>query len=156
MSHSAITSIEALQASYHSLIPISAHMGMCVDSYDGQTLSVSAPLENNINHQLSAFGGSLFSLAALAGWGILQLKLGELGVQGNTVIAGGDASYRQPVFETLRCRCTLPSEYDAFATQLVQNGKASLTLQSRFHLTSSPESDAMTFNGKYAVRLNQD
>ena len=140
MSHSAITSIEALQASYHSLIPISAHMGMCVDSYDGQTLSVSAPLENNINHQLSAFGGSLFSLAALAGW----------------VIAGGDVSYRQPVFETLRCRCTLPSEYDAFATQLVQNGKASLTLQSRFHLTSSPESDAMTFNGKYAVRLNQD
>ncbi|MDG1206807.1 MAG: YiiD C-terminal domain-containing protein [Pseudomonadales bacterium] len=156
MSHPPITSIEDLQSSYHSLIPISAHMGMSVEAYDGRSLSVSAPLENNINHQLSAFGGSLFSLAALAGWGILQLKLAELGVQGNTVIAGGDVSYQQPVFETLRCRCTLPPEYDAFASHLVQNGKASLILQSQFHLASSPETAAMTFNGKYAVRLDRD
>ena len=47
--------IESLQHAYHTLIPISQHMGIQVVSYDGSCLRVTAPLANNINHQQSAF-----------------------------------------------------------------------------------------------------
>ena len=94
-------SIEALQQAYQTLIPISQHMGIQAVSYDGQCLRVTAPLANNINHQQSAFGGSLFSLVALAGWGLLQLKITELGLDCTTVIAGGEVGYQVPVVAEL-------------------------------------------------------
>ncbi|MBQ73546.1 MAG: hypothetical protein CMQ20_00820 [Gammaproteobacteria bacterium] len=57
-----------------------------------------APLANNINHQQSAFGGSLFLLSALVGWGLLQLKLTVLNLTANPVIAGGGVL---PLFKSL-------------------------------------------------------
>ncbi|HIG40467.1 MAG: YiiD C-terminal domain-containing protein [bacterium] len=143
-----ISSIELLVEAYHTLIPISQHMGITVDAYDGNSLTIKAPLENNINHQNSAFGGSLFSLAALAGWGIIQLKLSELNLSANTVIAGGDVSYSAPVFEELVCQCRLPDEYDTFVDRLKSKGRASITLQSNFMVDASI---AMAFSGRYVV-----
>ena len=141
----------SLEHAYHSLIPISAHMGITVAAYDGNSLTIKAPLENNINHQRSAFGGSLFSLSALAGWGIIQLKLAELGLTGNTVIAGGEVGYAAPVFEELVCSCTLPTGYTEFASALQTRGKGSIRLQSSFLVEQRP---AMEFSGKYVVFID--
>ena len=141
--------IESLQQAYHRLIPISEHMGIRVVSYDGECLRVTAPLANNINHQQSAFGGSLFSLVALAGWGILQLKTAELGLDCNTVIAGGEVGYHLPVFTELVCECRLPSSYSDFASRLTNTGKASILLDTGILLD---DASAMTFSGKYVVR----
>jgi len=141
--------IESLQHAYHTLIPISQHMGIQVVSYDGSCLRVTAPLANNINHQQSAFGGSLFSLVALAGWGILQLKTTELELDCNTVIAGGEVGYHLPVFAELVCECRLPDDYAAFASRLTDTGKASILLDTGIVLDGA---SAMTFSGKYVVR----
>ncbi|MCB1644395.1 MAG: YiiD C-terminal domain-containing protein [Pseudomonadales bacterium] len=141
---------QALEETCHSLIPISQAMGLRVDAYDGQRLRLSAPLANNINHQQSAFGGSLFSLSALAGWGILQLKMTELGLDTNTVIAGGDVSYDKPVFGQLICVCELPAGYTTFTEKLRERGKASLAMQTRIIVN---DETAMTFSGKYVVLL---
>ncbi|MDZ7686597.1 MAG: YiiD C-terminal domain-containing protein [Gammaproteobacteria bacterium] len=67
-----IASPEKLEAAYHELIPISGYMGIRVKSWADGRLVLSVPLAPNINHQGSGFGGSLFSVAALAGWGILH------------------------------------------------------------------------------------
>ena len=123
-------------------------MGVKVESYDGQTLVLVAPLASNINHQGSAFGGSLFSLSALVGWGIIQLKLGELGINANAVLAGSEVSYQKPVFDRLLCRCTLPEEYPHFMDKLASEGKASIKLQAEILLASVP---AMIFKGKFVV-----
>ena len=125
-------------------------MGITAKSYDGNKLVLTAPLAANINHQQSAFGGSLFSVSALAGWSILQLKLAELGMKANTVIAGGDVGYALPVFEDIRCEICLPDNDSGFATKLQESGRASLLLTSEIFLQSKPDS-AMTFNGKYVV-----
>ena len=52
-------------------------MGIRVAAYDGTSLKLTAPLAPNINHKSTAFGGSLYSLAVLCGWGIVHLKLAE-------------------------------------------------------------------------------
>jgi len=144
-----IHDLATLQAALHTLIPISKHMGIEARAYDGRRLVLSAPLANNINHQQSAFGGSLFSLSALAGWGILQLKLAEMKVKANTVIAGGDVSYSQPVFKTLHCEIELPPAYPAFRDKFLETGKASILLTSNILLDGQ---SAMAFSGKYVVR----
>lgn len=150
----AITDLASLQSALHSLIPISAHMGITATHYDGHRLVLTAPLQANINHQMSAFGGSLFSVSALAGWSILQLKLGELGIAANTVIRGGDVGYTAPVFEDLVCEIELPDDYPSFAEKLQSSGRASLFLTSAIKLTASEDS-AMNFHGKYVVKVLQ-
>ena len=49
-------------------IPLARHIGVRVVEFDGSSLALGAPLAANSNHKGTAFGGSLFSLAVLAGW----------------------------------------------------------------------------------------
>lgn len=142
----------SLEAAYHSQIPISAHMGIRVTSWANDSLLLRAPLANNINHQQSAFGGSLFSIAALAGWGLLQLKLNSVNIKTNTVIADGDVSYRRPVFTDFECRCTLPASYAAFEATLRQKGKSALILTPQILVEGEV---AMNFSGRYVVSVTE-
>lgn len=146
-----ITDLESLQIALHELIPVSGFMGIKAVSYDGNKLVLEAPLAPNVNHQMSAFGGSLFSVSALAGWSLMQLKLAELKLTANTVIAGGDVGYSAPVFEDIRCEISLPNTYSEFAERLKANGKASLQLTSGILLKDQTE-PAMAFSGKYVIR----
>lgn len=123
-------------------------MGLRVVDYDGKCLTLSAPLSNNINHQLSAFGGSQFSIAALAGWGLLELKMSELGVEADIVIAGGDVSYRAPVLEDFTCRCELPESWPAFVDRFSSRGKASVVLTPTVFVQDEA---AMELTGTYVV-----
>ncbi|MEX2327439.1 MAG: YiiD C-terminal domain-containing protein [Pseudomonadales bacterium] len=138
----------SLETVFHELIPISKQMGICVVSYDGQSLELAAPLAANVNHQQSAFGGSLFSIAALAGWGMIQLKLNEMHLDCNTVIGKGEVTYKRPVFDDFRCRCCLPESYPAFASALKESGKASISLEAVVSVDGKP---AMTLTGQYVV-----
>ncbi|MBL4680215.1 MAG: YiiD C-terminal domain-containing protein [Pseudomonadales bacterium] len=144
-----IDSVHSLEKALHDLIPISQAMGISVVHYDGTLLRLKAPLSNNINHQQTAFGGSLFSIAALSGWGLIQLKLAELNIQANTVIAGGNVSYSKPVSKDLICECRLESSYQSFVTRLQTTGKASLILQPEIILA---DENAMSFSGKFVVK----
>lgn len=146
-----IRDLEDLQAALADLIPITTHMGLTADHYDGQKLILRAPLAPNVNHQRSAFGGSLFSVSALAGWSILQLKLGEQNLSANTVIKGGDVSYTAPVFEDIRCELTLPASFDDFFPRLQSLGRASIVLTSEIFIGNEREV-AMQFTGKYVVK----
>ncbi|HEY4646420.1 MAG TPA: thioesterase domain-containing protein [Steroidobacteraceae bacterium] len=91
-------------------IPLARHIGMRVVQFDGHTLVLSAPLAVNSNHKGTAFGGSLFSLAVLAGWGLITLKLAERGVEGELVIQESRVSYLLPVTGELVARASLPDD----------------------------------------------
>lgn len=147
-----IDSARSLESALHELIPISKAMGVHVVDYDGEMLRLAAPLANNINHQQSGFGGSLFSLAALAGWGILQLKLNELPLTCNTVIADGRVVFTRPVFADFECSCRLPPEYAAFRETLVGGGRATLMLDAAIEVNGKT---AMTLTGRYVVTPSQ-
>lgn len=127
-------------------------MGIKVVSYDGQQLILSAPLENNINHQGSGFGGSLFSVAALSGWGLLQMKMSELEIVANTVIAGGEVGYSAPVYADFTCQCSIPAEdeWKAFLDKLRSAKKASIKLKPEIHCQNRV---CMGFEGNYVLAL---
>lgn len=145
-------SADSLESICHHLIPISAAMGVRVESYANERLILSAPLANNINHQESAFGGSLFSLAALAGWGILQLELTARSLNANVVIADGEVSYRRPVFSDFKCVCDFPEAAAQALDTLSTNGKTALTLTPRIEVDGKL---AMELKGNYVLSLTQ-
>ncbi|HKE43757.1 MAG TPA: YiiD C-terminal domain-containing protein, partial [Steroidobacteraceae bacterium] len=63
--------IGRLKAWMNAEIPLTRHIDVRIAGYDQDTLTLLAPLAANSNHKGTAFGGSLFSLAVLAGWGLL-------------------------------------------------------------------------------------
>ncbi len=100
-----MTPAAQLERTLHEDIPLTRSMGLRVAGYDGATLQLAAPLAPNFNHKLTAFGGSLFSVAVLCGWGALHLKLAEAGVHKHIVIQESTIRYLLPVTDDIRAEC---------------------------------------------------
>ena len=78
--------IRKLQELLNSEIPLTNAIGIKVVDYNDCGLTLSAPLKNNINHKCTAFGGSLYSVSVLSGWGLIYLLLNKYNLKGHIVI----------------------------------------------------------------------
>jgi thioesterase domain-containing protein len=117
-----------IQELLHSKIPITRAMGVWVEDYDGERLTLSAPLDLNVNHLGTAFGGSLNALAVLCGYGLLWLELQD--TECHIVIRESSVSYERPVRGDLRAVCVRP-EAEALAQfkhAFHQKGRARISL----------------------------
>lgn len=87
-----------LESILHHDIPLTRDMGLKVLDWHDQQLRLHLPLDVNVNHKSTMFGGSLYCGAVLAGWGWLHLRLREEGIEdGHIVIQEGQISYPLPV-----------------------------------------------------------
>jgi len=148
----AIDSAEELEKTFHQLIPISKSMGVTVVDYTENSLTLGAPLLENINHQNSAFGGSLFSLSALTGWGILQIQLSRLSLDCNTVVANATVNYSRPVFDDLRCTVELTENKQKRFEELLETVSQVIDLDARIE---SRGEIAMTSTATYHIKVRQ-
>lgn len=89
--------VQDLQALWQESIPISSQMGVKVTCYTGFALEVSANLRKNINPHNTMFAGSIYSMAALAGWGLVHLHMQREKLAGTIVLAEGHIKYRRPL-----------------------------------------------------------
>lgn len=114
---------------FHAKIPLTAAMGVRVESYDTQRLILTAPLDANHNHLGTAFGGSLAALLILSGYGLLWLELGDAG--SHIVVRQTSLDYRRPVRDPLRATCSRPpaEELAEFKETFARRGKARLELR---------------------------
>ncbi len=138
-----------LERTLRGEIPLSHAMGIRVAGYDGRCLRLTAPLAPNINHKLTAFGGSLYSLAVLCGWGLVHLKLAEAGLHKHIVIQESSIRYLRPVNEEMRAECCVEEAALArFLRTLEKHDRARLALT-----VSIPGNDrpAVEFSGNYVV-----
>ncbi len=144
-----ITSAQKLEQTLHREIPISLEMGITVSAYDGKQLRLAAPLAPNINHKCTAFGGSLYSLAVLCGWGLLHLKLEETGLHKHIVIQEADIRYLLPVDRDMQAECTLDeAAFQRFIRMLEKHDRARLALNVVITHNNQP---AVEFSGRYVV-----
>ena len=140
---------ERLQHYMHAHIPLVAQMQVQVASADDAGLRLTAPLAPNINHEQSAFGGSIASLMTLACWGYLWLLLEEhKGL--HIVVKDAQLSYLKPVISTLDARCAPPppEELKKFLAMLARRGKARLSLKAE---TLQDGAIAASYTGSFAV-----
>lgn len=95
-------SARALENFLHEKIPLSLAMGLHVAESNARRLVFEAPLDKNINHLGTAFGGSLHALPTLVCYAGLWTLLREAGVHGHVVVKRSQAFYRSPVKGKLR------------------------------------------------------
>ena len=116
-----------LQALLHREVPLSRHMGVAAQSYDGDTLVLTADLEPNIKIHGTAFGGSMYSLGALCGWSLLRFRLEDRGLRAEVVVGSARIDYRKPVRSRLIARASCGAgEFDAFAARVRDGRRASV------------------------------
>lgn len=143
-----ITAIESFLLEY---VPQMRAAKIRLEDYDGQTLTMSAPLDVNINDKGTAFGGSLYSLCLMAGWGLTCLISRELGFQGDLVIAHSEIEFVRPLRGELRAQAHKPSDelLQGFKARFEDKGRASLRHQVDV-LDDNGELCAR-YKGKYAL-----
>ena len=127
--------IPALELFLHEMIPLAKAMGVGVEVSDDRALTLRAPKEQNKNSLNTAFGGSLVSLATLAGYGVVwELMKNEKGAdktEWRIVVKESRAAYRKPVLGDLRAICERPAHaaISEFKEALARYGKAKLKLK---------------------------
>lgn len=122
---------QQLEATLHEEIPLTLAMGLHVANYQNGTLILTAPLAPNINHKQTAFGGSLYSVAVLTGWGLLHLQLKQHRLEGHIVIATSHMQYEKPVASDITAQCKMPPAptWDQFLKTYERRGRARITLE---------------------------
>lgn len=142
--------LNKLQEILHTEIPLTRSIGLKVRDYSDQTLSLSAPIEKNLNHKCTAFGGSLYSVSVLSGWGLIYLLMEENGLSGHIVIQESHTKFLKPVESDIISSCSFNSaeQYEKFLHMYRRKGRA------RIRLTTSILSNAevsVVFEGSYVV-----
>lgn len=121
---------KSLEAFLHEKIPLTRAMGLHVAESSARRLVLEAPLDKNINHLGTAFGGSLHTLPTLACYAGLWTLLREAGIDGHVVVKHSEADYLSPVKGTLRAVCVRPpaAEAEQFIRELRRHKKARMEL----------------------------
>ena len=134
---------EALVRYLHENIPLSRAMDVSVVSASAEAVVLSAPLEPNLNVHGTMFGGSAATLALLAAWSVLHLRLEAEGVSNRLVIHRTETEYLLPVEGYAQASARLDNvDWDAFRHTYARRGRARLTVTAE-----------LLYDGKIAARL---
>lgn len=110
-------------------IPLSEAMQFEVRNLAGDSITVAAPLQPNINVHGTGFAGSLYSLAVLTAWGLTSVLVRESGVAADVVVSQAGIKYRRPLKTDIQCKCICHAEMKAqFIQDLQTKGRGRLTL----------------------------
>ena len=112
-------------------IALAKHIGVVVESADDHALVLRAPLKSNANHQGTAFGGSLYCVAVLAGWAWATRYLAMRGISAEAVIQESNMRFLQPVHGELHAHLLSPAaaDIDKFRKMLERAGRGRIQLR---------------------------
>ena len=130
MSSKKVESVLELEKYLHKHIPISAAMGVAVEAAGTDQVVLRAPLDLNINHRSTVFGGSASAVAILAGWTLLHVRLGHEGRGDRIVIQRSSIDYIHPIEDDFLATCRGPSDgdWERFRHVLTRRGMGRIDL----------------------------
>ena len=142
--------LDVLTQTLHREVPLTRQMGVNVVGYDGDKLTATADFGPNVNIHGTAFGGSQFSICAVAGWAMLHLKYEEAGVQALSVLGDASIKYFSPVKGEIRALCHLPEDgtFEPFMKRVGNGERAAITLITEI---LSGDKVAARFQGRYSA-----
>lgn len=119
----------ALAEYLYTHMPLSRSMAVSVVSASSTEVVLEAPLPPNLNVHGTMFGGSIATLALLAAWSVVHLRLEEEQFAGELVVSRSEIDYLRPVSGSARAIARLDGlDWDRFSRQLDRHGKARLTV----------------------------
>lgn len=123
---------KTLQQYLHDHIPISAAMAVEVLSVNDQGVELRAPLEPNINHRDTVFGGSSTALAILSAWSLVHTRLRKEGIRSRIVIQRNTTHHDLPVPGAFAAKSFIrdPGRWERFLKTLKRKGRARVAVSS--------------------------
>lgn len=145
----------SLESYLHRHIPLSRAMGVTVIEAGEGGVRLGAPLEPNLNHRGTAFGGSVSSLAVLSAWALLHLRLRAAGHAARLVIQKSEFSYLKPIPAAFEASCPAPGEaaWAKFFSAFERKGRSRLTLAARVECGGG---EAGLFSGDYVALRGEE
>jgi thioesterase domain-containing protein len=139
-----------LETYLHDHIPLSRAMAVRVVSIADDAVVLGAPLAPNINHHGTAFGGSGATLATLAAWSLLHLRLIAVGLPSDEVIQSSSMDYLTPIDSDFIAVARLEdgADWDSFVAMLTRRGRARIGIQAEL---MTQERVAARFHGRFAA-----
>ncbi|MFT5575796.1 MAG: thioesterase domain-containing protein [Bermanella sp.] len=131
-------------------LPTAQALQISVADYDSHSLTLTAPLGPSVNDKQTAFGGSLYVVAVMAGWGMVYLRCREAGIDPNIVVARGEIDYHAPVDSDIVVSSLAleETEWQRFLGDFKTRGKAKIELSTQVLRAGKP---AVSFKGLYAI-----
>lgn len=141
-----------LQETWQQQIPISDSMGIRIYQYTGRTFETRANLARNINVHETMFAGSIYALATLTGWGMVQLQLQEKSLDGAVVLAEGSINYLKPLISEPRAVAHLDDMHGNMLV-LLKGKNAHLNVDVTVY---DGDQAVAYFNGRFVVKAPRD
>lgn len=142
-----------LEAYLRRHIPLSSAMDLRVIRSDEDGVILRAPLEPNINHHESVFGGSASALAILSAWSLVHLRLREHEQKRSRIfIQKMSQSFDLPIpgEVTARSFLTDPDRWPWFIRTLERRGRARIMVSAHLEHDGTV---AGRFEGAFAALL---
>ncbi len=143
-----------LQFKLENEIPITKELGFSVQQLSLEKALCSLPLEPNINHKGTLFGGSQYAGCALACYSLFLYNVRSLKeVTNNIVVSHAEISYKKPAHGDVQIEATWRSaeERHHFLESLRRKGKSRVSLTAR---VNDREDLLLTeFHGDFVVIL---
>ncbi|HAH44418.1 YiiD C-terminal domain-containing protein [Gimesia sp.] len=124
--------VEEVTAYLHQHIPVTRAMQFSVLPVSEGALKLSAKLTPNLNHQETAFGGSIASLGILAGWTLIHLRLRADLQKYKIVIQKSEIEFLRPIESDFTAECPVPDDrvWSLFHDSLQRKQRGRIALES--------------------------
>lgn len=131
-------------------IPLSQVMGIEVVQAEKTSVTLSAPLQPNINHQGTVFGGSANALATLSAYSLLYLRLNAGYPQCHVLIQQNCMKYEYPITGDMESLCEFDdmARWSRFMRTLERHGRARISLDSVVMHAAQP---CASFKGEFVA-----
>jgi len=148
MANAQLADLESLGTYLTARIAPARALGVRVEAVD--PLTISAPLAANLNDKGTGFAGSLFSVAALAGWALVMRWCAAESVEAEVVLQSSTARFLAPARADFRALAHEPpaAQRDKLRRMLTRSGRGrtEVAVDVKCH-----EALVMSFTGVYAV-----
>src|SRR5690606_17316518 len=110
-------------------------MEVRVPATDERRGALAAPVDPDLRHPDTFFGGSAAAVATLAAWSLLYLRLLRDGIDARLVIHRNTMEYKRPIAGEFTATARLDDEaaWEQFVTTLRRRGKARIRVASVLH-----------------------
>lgn len=148
-------SFTEFETQLHREIPLSRHLGVRALEVGASGVRLAAPLAPNRNYKSTVFGGSIYSVAVLSCWSLVNQFLREEKLQVDyIVIQDGAVEYLAPVDGdfTAEARWKTDEESARFLSALKRRGLARVSLGS---VVRVGETECAIFSGRFVAQVKE-
>ena len=104
-------------------------LGIELSEWNGRRVTLSAPLEKNLNDKGTAFAGSIDALLDLAGWSAITLALRDAGIEAEVMIVKSETEYMAAIRSDMTATATITKEEtDRMMAELQARGRSRAVL----------------------------